>query len=80
MLDTLCSVVSKGNVSGEPCDVPLLYSVPLRKGTPSLLSYLPGDAFWAILARIETGKLRQIEAHYEKPPRGFADLASLHFT
>jgi len=50
--------------------MPLLYTVTLRKNARSLLTYLPADAFWAIVARLETGTLKHIEARYRKPLRG----------
>jgi hypothetical protein len=58
----------------------LLYTVTLRKNARSLLTYLPADACWAIVARLETGTLKHIEARYQKPLRGFGDLTSLYFS
>jgi hypothetical protein len=69
----------RGENARRAGEVPLLYSVTLRKNARSLLAYLPADAFWAMLARLETGKLNYIEACYQKPSRGFAELTSLHF-
>lgn len=68
----------RGGSSEKPCGVPLLYSVTLRKDTRSLLAYLPADAFWAMLARLEAGKLSYLEASYQKPSRGYGELTSLH--
>jgi hypothetical protein len=60
--------------------MPPLYTVTLRKNARSLLAYLPADAFWAIVARLETGTLKHTEARYRKPLSGFGDLTSLHLS
>jgi hypothetical protein len=69
----------RGMSPEKPSGVPLLYSITLRRNTRSLLAYLPADAFWAILARLEAGKLSYLEARYQKPSRGYGELTSLHF-
>jgi hypothetical protein len=79
-----CSVLcartfERGPSPGKPSGIPLLYSITLRKNARSLLAYLPADAFWALEARLEAGKVNYLEACYQKPSRGYGQLTSLHF-
>jgi hypothetical protein len=77
-----CSLVcARSFPDGAPQVIgkPLLLSVTLKKNARTILAYLPGDAFWAIQSRLESGTLALIEATYEKPVLGVGHLTALHF-
>jgi hypothetical protein len=60
-------------------DKPFLVSLNLRKGSCSLMAYLPGDAFWALPDMIASKAITHVMAGFGKPIRGSAELLSLYF-
>lgn len=56
-----------------------LHTLALRKDHRGFLSYLPRDAFWALLPRLENGSLGVIEVRFERLLRGSGAIASLYF-
>jgi hypothetical protein len=76
----VCSRVYTRDTTKRSVGVPLLYTIRLQRNGRSMLAYLPEDAFWAIQARVKSGTLKQIEAHYQKPIRGWGELTSLYFS
>jgi hypothetical protein len=58
---------------------PLLYSIVLKRGTRSMLAYLPDDAFWAMQNQLMSGRTKYIEIRYQKPRYGSGALSSIYF-
>ncbi|MCP1829099.1 hypothetical protein J2R76_005799 [Bradyrhizobium sp. USDA 4532] len=76
-----CSLICAKRYNIDPPSVvghPSLFSVTLKKNRRSVLAYLPSEAFWALQARLDAGKVIQLELTYIAPSRGVGDLTSIH--
>lgn len=61
-------------------DRPLLLPLELRKDRRSFMTYLPGDAFWALCRMIPARLVTHVEARFSGLRYGTADLLSVYFS
>jgi hypothetical protein len=59
---------------------PLLLYMRLKRDIRLLSAYLPADVFWALQNDLKSGRLKYVEARFNKPRYGSGELVSLYFS
>ncbi len=83
-VDINCSLMSartyRANNNGLSLGNPLLLYMRLSRDIRLFSAYLPSDVFWALSSDLKDGRLKHVEAWFDKPRYGSGKLRSLYFS
>lgn len=76
----MCSRTYKPEVNHCSLGNTLLLDVRLSRDVRLFSAYLPSDVFWALSSDLKEGRLKHVEAWFDKPHYGSGRLRSLYFS
>jgi hypothetical protein len=76
----MCSRTYRRSDSNATQARPLLLCMRLKRDIRLFSAYLPADVFWALQTDLKSGRLKYVEARFNKPRYGSGELISLYFS